>query len=459
MEKRIFRIIIAITITSLYVTSGQLIEGILKIWLAGENQHSREPPDAQYLQSEYDFIIVGAGTAGCVLANRLTENPNWKVLLIEAGTQENYLMDIPMLANYLQFTENNWKYMTQPSGNFCLGMDNNQCHFPRGKVVGGSSVLNYMLYSRGHHKDFDKWAEMGNTGWSYEEVLPYFKKVENFQIPAMFNETYHGKNGYLSVTNPPFHTKIAASLVKAGTEMGWNYVDYNGRNMVGISFSQASLRDGVRDSSSRAYLHPINGRENLTVKKLTQVSKVLIDPRTKTAYGVECWTRGRKSPYVIRARKEVILSAGTIGSPQILMLSGVGPKNHLKQKRIPVMQNLKVGYNLMDHIACGGITFLVNETISLNTDKMFTSQNLNDYFHRHRGPISVPGGLEVCSFHDTENPDDPDAHPDIELFYLGGSMASDRTLHRNFAVRTELFEEVYGPIKGREAFMIFPMIL
>lgn len=253
-------------------------------------------------------------------------------------------MDIPMLANYLQFTENNWRYLTQPSGNFCLGMDNNRCHFPRGKVVGGSSVLNYMLYSRGHPEDFDRWSRMGNAGWSYDEVLPYFKKVEDFRIPDMFNSTYHGKGGYLSVSNPPYHTKIASSLIKSGVDMGWKYVDYNGRTMVGISYSQASLRNGVRDSSSRAYLHPIRYRKNLTVKKVTQVGKVLIDPKTKTAYGVECYTRGRRAPYRILARKEVILSAGAIGSPQILMLSGVGPKNHLKQKGIAVIENLKVGY-------------------------------------------------------------------------------------------------------------------
>lgn len=233
--------------------------------------------------------------------------------------------------------------MTQPSGNFCLGMENNRCHWPRGKVVGGSSVLNYMLYSRGHHEDFDRWSRFGNPGWSYEEILPYFKKVENFQIPEMFDPTYHGTDGYLSITYAPYHTKIASSLVQAGQEMGYKYVDYNGKEMVGISYSQASLRNGVRDSSSRAYLHPISKRKNLTVKKMTQVSRVLIDPTTKQAYGIECWIRGQRSPTIVRARKEVILSAGAIGSPQILMLSGVGPKNHLKQKGIPVIQNLRVG--------------------------------------------------------------------------------------------------------------------
>lgn len=252
-------------------------------------------------------------------------------------------MDIPLLANYLQFTENNWRYLTQPSGNFCLGMENNQCHFPRGKVVGGSSVLNYMLYSRGHHEDYDKWARLGNTGWSYEEVLPYFKKIEDFQIPDMFDPKYHSKGGYLSISHPPYHTKIASSLMEAGKELGWNYVDYNGKEMIGISYSQASMKDGVRHSSSRAYLHPIRNRKNLFLKKVTQVSKVLIDPITKVAYGVECHTRGRRTPYTIKAKKEVILSAGAIGSPQILMLSGVGPRQHLKSKGIPVIQNLRVG--------------------------------------------------------------------------------------------------------------------
>ena len=250
-------------------------------------------------------------------------------------------MDFPILANYLQFTDANWKYMTQPSGNFCLAMDNHQCHFPRGKVMGGSSVLNYMLYSRGNHKDFDRWAAMGNVGWSYDEVLPYFKKIEDFQIPEMFNSTYHSTGGYLTITHPPFHTKIASSIIAAGQEMGLKYVDYNAREQIGISYSQATLKDGVRASSSRSYLHPIRHRPNLFVKKYAHVKRVLVDPQTKRVYGVEYVKDGVL--YVAKAAKEVILSAGAIGSPQLLMLSGIGPKKHLRDLGIPVLQNLRVG--------------------------------------------------------------------------------------------------------------------
>ncbi|XP_071050379.1 glucose dehydrogenase [FAD, quinone]-like [Onthophagus taurus] len=437
--------------------NSQVLEGVLKTWMAGETQYRIEPPDSQILLPEYDFIVVGAGTAGCVVANRLTENPNWNVLLIEAGRHENYLMDIPILANYLQFTDANWKFRTQPSGNFCLAMDNNQCHFPRGKVMGGSSVLNYMLYSRGNHEDFDRWARSGNDGWSYDDVLPYFKKIEDFQIPEMNDPKYHHNGGYLTVSYPPYRTKIAEAIVKSGIEMGLKYVDYNAREMIGISYSQASVKDGIRHSSSRAYLHPISSRPNLFVKKFAHVKKILIEPNTKRAYGVEFVKNGVTQ--VARAKMEVIISAGAIGSPQLLMLSGIGPRNHLKSVGIRAIQNLKVGYNLMDHIACGGITFLVNDSISLKTERMFERQPLSDYLNYHKGPLSVPGGLEACSFHNTDDPNNPDGYPNMELFYLGGSMVSDSTLYKNFAIRDDIYNDVYGSIKGRESYMIFPMLL
>ncbi|KAJ3620549.1 hypothetical protein MTP99_004488 [Tenebrio molitor] len=448
-----------LTLFAIIATTNQqsVLEGIINLLQEGGAQTILEPEDARVLLPEYDFIVVGAGTAGCVLANRLSENPDWNVLLIEAGRSENYLMDMPILANYLQFTDSNWKYKTAPSGRFCMGMDNQQCNWPRGKVIGGSSVLNYMIYTRGNRRDYDHWAALGNEGWSFKDVLPYFRKVENFSVPDAPDPSYHNKEGYLQVSYSPFKTKIADAIIDASIENGINYVDYNGPIQVGVSRLQVTMRDGVRESSSRAYLHPIGSRPNLHVKKEAMVNKILIDPKTKQTVGVE-FIRDRRK-YTIRAKKEVIVSAGAINSPQLLMLSGIGPKKHLTQKGIPVLSNLKVGYNLMDHIALGGLTFIIDQPYSLNTEKMITTENMRQYLNYHKGPLSVPGGCEVLVFHDLKNPTDPDGYPDIELLFQGGSIVSDPLLRKDFGITDDIYEAVYRPIENFESFMVFPMLM
>ncbi|CAG9770840.1 unnamed protein product [Ceutorhynchus assimilis] len=453
--KSLFLLLICCSVTF----QQSILEGVIKLIQEGQDQITAEPPDlrANEMLKEYDFIIVGAGTAGCALANRLTENPEWNVLLVEAGRPENFLMDLPILANYLQFTESNWRYKTEPDGKACLGMDGTQCNWPRGKVVGGSSVLNYMIYTRGNWRDYDNWAAMGNQGWSFDEVLPYFKKIENFTVPGPHAPGYHGHEGYLDVSYAPYRTRIADAIVNSSIQNGFSYVDYNGPTQVGVSYLQLSLREGVRASSSRAYLHPISSRPNLHVTKYTMVKKIVIDPQTKQVQGVEMVKNGRT--YFVKAKKEVISSAGAINSPQLLMLSGVGPKKHLSNIGIPVISNLRVGYNLMDHIAIGGITFLINETISLKTERLISNQYLKDFFNDHKGPLTIPGGCEVLIFHDFEHPGDPNGYPDIELLFQGGSIVSDIVLRKDFGITDEIYNAVFKPIEDLDSFMVFPMLL
>nr|CAH7717022.1 unnamed protein product [Callosobruchus chinensis]CAH7724669.1 unnamed protein product [Callosobruchus chinensis] len=322
---------------------------------------------------------------------------------------------------------------------------------------GGSSVLNYMIYTRGNRRDYDNWAKMGNTGWSFEEVLPYFRKIENFSIPEYQNSRYHSTNGYLQVGYAPHQTPIAEAIVNSSIQAGLPYVDYNGPTQTGVSRLQVTLRDGVRDSASRAYLHPIRDRPNLHMKKYSMVKKILIDPSTKVAYGVEFVRNNRV--YRVMAKKEVILSAGAINSPQLLMLSGVGPQKHLKSVGIPVLSNIKVGYNLMDHIAVGGLTFIINKPFSLRTEKIINKENLDMYFNHHRGPLSIPGGCEVLVFHDFKNPQDPDGYPDMELLYQGGSLVSEPTLKKDFGILDGIYDKVYKMVEDAETFMVLPMLM
>lgn len=188
------------------------------------------------------------------------------------------------------------------------------------------------------------------------------------------------------------------------------------------------------------------------------VTRILIDPQTKTAYGVEFVRNKRK--YKVLARKEVILSSGAINSPHLLMVSGIGPSDHLQEKGIPVIQDLPVGYNLMDHVALGGLTYLLNDTVSLMTDRILNSMNaLNDYYSEHRGPMSIPGGTEALSFHDLSDLSNPDGHPDLELLFISGTMSSEMTLRKSFGMADHVYNSVYKSTEGQDGIMIFPMVM
>lgn len=227
------------------------------------------------IQSEYDFIIVGGGSAGTLLASRLSEIPEWKILLLEAGEDEAYLSDIPAINFFLQNTQFNWKFKNQPQRTACLAYENNQCKAPRGKVLGGTGVLNNMVYSRCHRKDYDEWASMGNPGWSYQEVLPYFKKSEKMKIPEYQNSPFHGTEGELHVERLPFRTKLADVFLEAGKELGYKSGDYNAGDNEGFSLVQVNMIRGTRCSGNRAFLSKASRRRNLDVVILAQVTKVM----------------------------------------------------------------------------------------------------------------------------------------------------------------------------------------
>ncbi|XP_045771193.1 glucose dehydrogenase [FAD, quinone]-like [Maniola jurtina] len=435
------------------------ISSFMKFLQEGTHQQDNEPPDQTNFLSEYDFIVVGAGTAGCVIANRLTEIPDWKVLLVEAGVNENYVMDIPILANYLQFTDANWKYKTKPSDRYCAGFENKQCNWPRGKVVGGSSVLNYMIYTRGSALDYNNWEAMGNEGWGWNDVLPYFKKIEKFNIPAHDNREYHGQDGFLNIEHAPFRTSKGKAWVKGAQELGFKYNDHNGAMPAGVSFLQLSMKNGTRHSSSRAYLHPINKRKNLHLTKVSMVTKLIFDNTKTKVIGVELEKRGKR--YKILAKKEVILSAGAINSPQLLMLSGIGPRNDLESLNIPVIKDLPVGYNLMDHIAAGGVQFMVQQqNVSLSTGYIFNHLELVfKWMRNHKGPLSVPGGCEALVFMDLKDKFNATGWPDIELLFISGGLNSDPLLPRNFGFDERIYANTYSSLGNKDVFMVFPMLM
>lgn len=329
---------------------GSILVSTLAAYLAYNYLSHNERP-GQYLATKlndsYDYIVIGAGTGGCVVASRLSEDKDVSVLLLEAGGDDrgNTTIMTPGKSHLLLHSEFDWEYYTEPQKHGLRGYKERRAYWPRGRGIGGTSNLYSMVVIRGHKLDYDRWAELGSEGWSYQDVLPFFIKSEDMQDPELAKSRYHGTGGPMKVSVP--HTMpLTDILLKAGQELGLKISDPNGETMEGLSQTQSNSYRGVRWSASRGYLHPVMSRENLHVRINSHVTKILFEG--KKAVGVELIHNGKKER--VRVNREVILSAGSVGSPQILMLSGIGPKKHLQELKIPVIADLPVGQNLQDHL-------------------------------------------------------------------------------------------------------------
>lgn len=256
-------------------------------------------------------------------------------------------------------------------------------------ITGGSSVLNYMLYVRGNRYDYDLWESLGNPGWGWKNVLHYFKKSEDNRNPYLARTPYHSTGGYLTVQESPWHTPLVAGFVEAGTELGYENRDINGAKQTGFMMAQGTIRRGSRCSTAKAFLRPVRLRKNLHVAMNAHVTKILIDNAKMQATGVEFIRYGKR--YRISARREVIMSAGAINTPQLLMLSGIGPQTHLQRLGIKVLKDLPVGENLQDHVGMGGLTFLVDKPIAIIQDRFNPSSITNAYVLNERGPMTTLG--------------------------------------------------------------------
>lgn len=359
-----------------------------------------------------DFIIIGAGSAGCVLANRLSENAKNTVVLLEAGSPDKKPeIHIPGAYGNLHRTSVDWQFWTEPQPY----LDDRKIYLPRGRVLGGSSSTNAMAYVRGNKRDFDDWASLGNDGWSYQDVLPYFKKSEcNRDV----DNDYHGQKGPLHVQYGESPSELSPLFIKACTESGLPInQDYNGAEQLGCQMLQFTIQNGQRQSTAAAFLKPIMHRANLSVYTNAHVSRIIF--QDKKAVAVEFIRNGKIE--TIRANKEILLSAGTFQSPQILLLSGVGSREALQKHAIPVVHDLQgVGQNLHDHIWSGvsGSSNLASGNSLLKPWPK--TKAILQYLFRKTGPL-CNSPLEANAFWSTTNED----RPDIQFHFVPLGIAPD----------------------------------
>jgi choline dehydrogenase len=388
----------------------------------------------------FDYIIIGAGSAGCVLAHRLSADPSNQVLLLEAGKRDKKL-EIHIPAGYVKLhrSEMDWGFESEPQAH----LNNRRLYLPRGKTLGGCSSTNAMAYIRGNKEDYNDWAKMGALGWDYDSVLPYFKKSEHNEQIGHLEARFHGSGGPLNVTYAQnFHTAYAKAFIQACAEAGISEnQDFNGEEQEGAGFFQFSIKNNKRCSTAAAFLKPILHRPNLKVFTGAQVNEILIEKDRATGVKFSL----KKGSQFAKANKEVILSAGAFQSPQLLMLSGIGAANELKQQGIGLKKDLPgVGKNLQDHLFCPvasiGKAKGLNHALKPLNELYYTLQ----YFLRGTGPLTI-GPLEANAFTKVFKDND---RPDLQLHFAPLQAGYEADLHNYKTLPTD-----------RDGYSILPTLL
>jgi choline dehydrogenase len=382
----------------------------------------------------FDYVIVGAGSAGCVLAHRLSAETDLRVLVLEAGPEDRtWKIHMPAALTYnLCDDKYNWFYHTEPQAH----MDGRRMYWPRGRVLGGSSSLNAMVYVRGHALDYERWAEQGARGWSYAEVLPYFRRAQTHQKGA---DNYRGGEGPLCVRNGAMDNKLFEAFIEAGRQAGYPVTaDMNGFQQEGFGPMDMTIHQGRRWSAATAYLKPARGRPNLAVKTGALSTRVIVE--RGRAVGVEYRQHGQTQ--VARAEREVILAGGAINSPQLLMLSGIGPADHLRQVGVKPVHDLPgVGQNLQDHLELY-VQHACTQKITLHSvNNPINKVRAGVEWFLFKTGLCVSAHLEAGAFIRSEA---GVRHPDLQFHFLP-SVVND---HGRVASTCHAFQVHVGPMRA-----------
>ncbi|KAK6640554.1 hypothetical protein RUM44_012250 [Polyplax serrata] len=430
--------------------SGLLFTGLINTLIAAQTALGEGYPDEgwNFLRDglHFDFIVIGAGSAGSVVANRLSENSKWSVLLLEAGGTPTPTSEIPAAWVHNIKTEMDWNYTMEPMTNCCLGMIDDVCLSTRGKVLGGCSTLNAMLYVRGNAEDYNEWENLGNDGWSYKNVLKYFKRSEKLsgidlvedeaydssfaiwtkqksinneltraKISKMASKKYHSSKGLLNVQHfayrPPSN-EIKNLMFQGWEELGEPYVpDINGKTQLGFTEPQTTTVNGRRGNTAKMFLNPIKDRPNLLIVQNAEVHRLIMDGGSVIA--VKVVSKGESK--TIYVNKEVVLSGGAINSPKLLMLSGIGPKEHLESLKIPVKHILNgVGRNLQDHVVTYGVPISL-KPLKPSSDGSDMYGDYYDFLMHGNGPMSAFATSDIIGFVNTRK---NSSLPDIQYHSL-----------------------------------------
>ena len=414
------------------------------------------------LRPEYDFIVIGSGASGSVVAARLSEVPHVSVLLLEAGSDGTLLSLVPAGVGATLNSPLDWAYLTSPDRkrNSCLGMVRGQCLWHAGKVLGGGTSVNGMLYVRGDKEDYNTWAARGNPGWGWEDVLHYFKKSERQTNPQYGADTrHHNDRGPMSVSDLRYRTPLSDAFIRAGQEAGFPVRDINTGNGTGFTVMQTMMDNGKRVSSARAFLKPVLDRPNLTVLTNSLVTRILFSRSEKVPRASYVLFTRDGVQHKVRARKEIIVSAGVVETPKLLMLSGVGPKYDLEHHRIPVVADLPVGQNMQSHVGFGDVVFTLKSPVSFNPLRLFTNPfNILAYV-RGQGPLAAVSGFEGLAAFRT-GLDQETSWPDIQLNLISLTPAIDGGLvyRRSLNLNDRMYEK-YKPLSFKDGFFILPVLM
>ncbi|XP_046386895.1 glucose dehydrogenase [FAD, quinone]-like [Ischnura elegans] len=409
------------------------------------------PPDTANPNPEYDFVVIGVGSTGCVVANRLSSVKGWSVLAIEAGGNPPFTSAVPALSNSLQNTDADWGFLSDGEGKYCLGMVNHKCRWAQGKTIGGSSALNRMIYFRGNKADYDKWVKEGNKGWGYKDLETAFEIAEGITAEA-------GETGHLELEPIGGYEPLLYSLFDAAREIG-NQVDYQADKSARLGYYQvmAMISGGQRSSVAKGFLAPIKSRTNLHITKNTSVLRILFDSN-KRAIGVECERNGRV--FQIRVRKEIIISSGAFAAAQLLMNSGIGPKEHLTQLGIKVVANLPVGNNMQGHIQLPAVVASINRGVSEPQDSTKSSiRSVVDYLVDQIGPLSQIGYGKMVGFIDSTHANK--SLPDIQMtfsYFNKGDTATLLTTLSTFGYGNEVITAYTNLLEEADLLVITPSI-